>query len=100
MEIGKLIDNIENMVKNGIPSLPIQEVFTEKLMKEYTDFDNVDDFFEESGYIDNLEIVFENDFQDEEFEEFVKKNSKFDCFQEMIETFVSDMIEKKLFEEE
>lgn len=94
-EFIKELKSLEDLDKEEVT--PITDVFTDDLMKEYTKFENIVEFFKVSKYEDKAEKVFESDFNDEEFESFVRENTKFDKFTDMIETFFAKMIQGRLF---
>ncbi len=68
-------------------SLSLEELFTEDFLKEYTRFTSVEDMFKEGGF----EIKSGDDFDKiskKEWNKFIKNNTKFKKWQDMLEKAV------------
>jgi hypothetical protein len=77
------------------PNLPWQELFNDAFMKQYSSYDDLQKFFQASGFkIENAK-----DFQqvpEDQWEEFVKKNTSFNSWEEMLSEAGKSWIKKKL----
>jgi hypothetical protein len=76
-------------------NLPWQELFNDAFMKHYSSYDDLHKFFQASGFkIENAK-----DFQqvpEDQWEEFVKKNTSFNSWEEMLSEAGKSWIKKKL----
>ena len=76
--------NLKNLEKkadsvNGSHSVPFNELFHDGFMQSYTNFSNIDEFVEKSGFdFSNMESIDEN-----ELDSFIKENWSFDSWNSM-----------------
>ncbi len=74
-------ENAEKL--DGENNVPFQELFNPAFMRKYTNFQNIDDMLENSGF----KIESQEDFEaidDLKWDEYVRKNTRFQNWHEMM----------------
>jgi hypothetical protein len=92
--------NIEEIRKgleelDGEHSIPFEELFPPSFMNEFTEFDNIDQMINKSGYQVQSSEDFEN-IPDDQWSDFVSGNTQFHNWNEMLNEAVSQWAAKKL----
>ncbi|ENZ5543314.1 hypothetical protein ACGWJW_002704 [Enterococcus hirae] len=89
--------NLNQLSKNakeldGEHSVPFDELFNEKFMIENTNFSNIDDFIEKSGFdFSDIESI-----DDNELDNFVGSNTDFESWEDMKSAAGSEWVTKRL----
>lgn len=79
----------------GKNRIPFTELFPPGFMKRYSDFENIEELFDKSGF----KVESEEDFEkipDEEWDEFITGHTHFSNRQEMLNTATNEWIKRKL----
>ncbi|UDM79587.1 hypothetical protein [Vagococcus fluvialis] len=93
-ELKKNLEELGNNVKSldGTHSVPFDELFLPSFMVNNTDFSNIDEFVNKSGFdFSNMESISE-----EELNEFVTNNTSFDSWDSMKVKATEEWTSKKL----
>ncbi|MDP8286805.1 MAG: hypothetical protein RAP03_09005 [Candidatus Electryonea clarkiae] len=80
---------------DGENQLPISDLLTVKFLKENSNFESVDEMFEQSGFTIETTKHFEN-IPDDEWEDFIWKNTCFKSWQEMLDKASEEWIANQL----
>lgn len=88
-----LFDKLEEL--SGENTIPINDLFDSGFMKQYTQFETIEEFFEESQWeVENeedLEMVDENS-----LDKYVRDTTKFKSWQHMLEVAAKGWLEGEL----
>jgi hypothetical protein len=93
-QIDKLVRNAASLDEND--SVPFDSLFTPSFMIEHTQFDSFDGFLDNGGFDVNSEADFEA-IPDDVFDEYVRENSSFDSWQDMLNQAGVEYLQAKLF---
>lgn len=91
----KLEKNMEDLSNTN--QATFEQLFSDSFMKTCSDFNNISELFYASGF----EVNSEEDFAaipDDEWESFIKSNTKFDSWEEMQLNALSQYSQSKMFE--
>lgn len=80
---------------DGQKQIPLSELLTDDFIRKNTSFTNVDDLFSKSGY----KVESKEDFEaipEDEFNEFIKNNTDFNNWKEMLEVALKVYVSNKL----
>ena len=84
----KKLDKLSKM-----DSIPLDKLFTNNFILKYTNFSNSDDFFGACNIHTNQDL---KQISDSELNDLVSKFTKFNSWQEMIDTSVAEYMKKQL----
>ncbi|MFW6027153.1 MAG: hypothetical protein ACOCRX_12530 [Candidatus Woesearchaeota archaeon] len=96
-ELQKNLKKLQNKAEelDGRNNIPFDELFNNNFMRRYTNYNSIDEMIEES----NFKVETEEDFKkisEDDWDEFIKKNTKFDNWQQMINKAGEEWVAKKL----
>lgn len=87
MDLSKFVKNLEKeMKKAGDGSYSFEELFTNEFLTEQTEFDNIENFLENSPFDFNGDVVALDEIDDPKLDEYISKNSNFDDFSHLLKT--------------
>lgn len=86
--------NIDNLIKKSkelenIKQLSFEELFNQSFMNKYTNFENIEDFFDKSSFKLEKQEDFEN-INEFDLDKYTTNNTKFDSWQEMLNVAVQE----------
>ncbi|MCT1174455.1 hypothetical protein EFL96_09530 [Lactococcus lactis] len=98
--LDELIDDLENMLDkardlDGENDVIFSDIFTESFLKNHTGFSSLEDFADASRFDWTTPKSFEA-IPNDELDIFVRKNSQFNSWEEMLETASSEYIQNQL----
>ncbi len=99
--IDKAINDLKRMQRNlkeveGSHNYKFSELFPEDFMKEYTNAENINDFFEKSGFDFSSQEAFRS-IDIEELDKYISNNSKFSSWEEMKSKAATILLNKKIY---
>lgn len=96
-QLDKRFKEIERGAKeiNETGSVDFKDLFTQNFMTKYTNFNNISEFFEESPFEFKTQEEFES-IDENQLDEYVRKQSKLDSWQDMFSTAGKEYVAKKL----
>lgn len=80
---------------DGAQSFNFTELFHPAFMRQYTSYPTIDDFLENCGYPAETQEDFEA-IPDKEFDEYVRANTRFSSWEDMLEKAEEELIDGKL----
>lgn len=98
--IDELINKLEDLKQraediDGDNNIPFEELFNNTFMEKYTDYNTIDDMFENSKFELETKEDFEN-IPEEELDKFINENTVFENWQDMTGTAAKEWTAKKL----
>lgn len=92
----KLKRNLERL--DGEHKLPLNEILNEDFLCEHTTFKDFDDIFESSGIKITTERTLEELCLNDELNEFIKAETKFEDFRDMFKSALNEYLSKILLD--
>lgn len=97
---GDLQKKLDRLQKNaealsGTQEVPLSKLITSNFMRLHTNVSSFDEFLKAGGYQVNSKEDFEA-IPDDEFDAYVRENTKFTSWQDMLQAAVRDYVAKKL----
>jgi len=94
-KLKRLAQNVRSL--EGTNSIPMGDVLTDEFIQANTNFKNIDDLFEKAGYKVENQADFEA-IPQEDIDNFVRENSKFDSFTALQQEAVNEFVRNKIFQ--
>lgn len=96
-ELSKQLKELEKEANKleGSQSIPFSELFHTNFMNKYTNFNNIDEMFEKSGFKCTSNEDFEK-IPDSEWNDFVKNNTNFSNWENMKSTAGKEYVANQL----
>ena len=89
----KIINKVNKL--SGNSEIRFKDLFNNKFMLNYTEFESINQMFQESDFDIKSEEDF-NNISEDQLDEYVKQNTKFSNWEEMIEMAIEKWIKKEL----
>lgn len=83
------LDSLCRTIENG--QLDIHKAFNKKFMSKYSEFNCLEDFLEAGGFSFDIESI-----PEDALDQYVSSSTRFEDWQEMLDTAVADFIEDAL----
>ena len=94
-DLQKFFKNLEKKAKDASGEASFSELFNPDFMTAFTNFKSIDEFFEKSPFDINTQEDFEN-LNESELDNYVKENTRFSSWEEMMNEAGKRYIAKKL----
>lgn len=91
------LNDLQDSIEKASGEVPFDELFHEMFMKQFTPFDSINEFFEESPWSVESDEDFE-DIPERELDEFVRNNTKFKSWKHMSRIATEKYLERHLEE--
>ena len=82
-DLNKFLEKLEQNVSKAGGEMSLEDLFNEKFMKKYTEFNNIQDFFNNSPFEFETDEEFEQ-IDEKELDQYVAANTQFPSWEDMM----------------
>ncbi len=97
-EIQKKLNNLEEKAKelDGEQEIPLEKLVNNDFINKHTNHDTFEDFIFESELLDEGEEITEELINSDEFNEYVKNNTDFESWKDMLQTASVEYVQRQM----
>ncbi|HEX3043398.1 MAG TPA: hypothetical protein VHY08_01480 [Bacillota bacterium] len=95
-KLENLVEGAVHTVESlGLDKFKAEDLFTPEFLQKYTNFKNLQDMIQKSGFKGSAENLLHDLIQNPKWGEFIKEHTKFGNWQEMVQKAIAEFTSKK-----